>query len=119
VSVHGSDDTSSSISASTNAAPAADLSFRNYTPASSPPSMTLSRGGNEQIDIFIPAGIKKFILLCVNTGNLIKLANVDVTDLTDSKEMFVRMRRAYYEIRGARARNPLFQPMTMQYIKVN
>ncbi|KAJ9155462.1 hypothetical protein NKR23_g2030 [Pleurostoma richardsiae] len=123
VSIQSSDDASSSTSASTNTSVAVDSSTSNHSQASSPPSSppsttSSSRGSNGQVDLFIPAGTKKFMLLCVNTGvGLIKLANVDVTDLTDAEEMFARMRRAYYEIRGARARNPLVKPMTMQYIK--
>lgn len=41
---------------------------------------------------FFPLGTKMYMLLCVNTGNrLIKLANVDVTDMDDDEKVFNKL----------------------------
>lgn len=58
------------------------------------------------------------MLLCVNSGvRLIKLANVDVTDVADAEEMFRRLRVAYFQLRGRLGRNPLVKPQAMHYVK--
>ncbi|KAK4185326.1 hypothetical protein QBC35DRAFT_534289 [Podospora australis] len=69
---------------------------------------------------FIPAGTKKYMLLCVNTGSTRgiaqrKLANVDVTHVNCSGQMFQRLQNAYRSLRNPW--NPLLVPKTMQYVK--
>ncbi|KAK1751395.1 hypothetical protein QBC47DRAFT_417310 [Echria macrotheca] len=78
---------------------------------------------------FLPAGTKKYMLLCVNTTSrrgltLQKLANVDVTDVECSGEMFQRLRTAYEGLRTSHnkatvhlPRNPFLIPRTMYYIR--
>ncbi|KAJ4179460.1 hypothetical protein NW767_014613 [Fusarium falciforme] len=117
VSVEISDDASSSTSSTTQASTGASSSLSSNGPPPSSPSAP-STDSNELPDPFIPAGTKKYMLLCVNTGmRLIKLANVDVTDVADAEEMFRRLRMAYYQLRGPRRRNPLVKPKSMHYVK--
>lgn len=73
-----------------------------------------------QPEPFLPAGTKKYMLLCVNTSGprgipQRKLANVDVTDVECGAEMFQRLHNAYYALRPRR--NPFFVPKTMHYVK--
>ncbi|KAK0750882.1 hypothetical protein B0T18DRAFT_485608 [Schizothecium vesticola] len=73
-----------------------------------------------QPEPFLPAGTKKYMLLCVKTSGprgipQRKLANVDVTDIECGAEMFQRLRNAYYVLRPRR--NPFFVPKTMHYVK--
>ncbi len=85
----------------------------------SPPSSAPSTGGEPVEYPEIPAATPKFVLLCVNTKmGLVKLANVNITGVTDAGQMFQRMRLEYSKLRGVRERNPLVKPVTMQYIKV-
>jgi hypothetical protein len=68
---------------------------------------------------FIPAGVKMFMLLCVNSPmGLIKLENVDVTDVEKDDELFSRLRSEYRRCRGSRNWSPFMKPKTMHYIKV-
>lgn len=58
------------------------------------------------------------MLLCVDNGTrLIRLYNVNVTDIGEDEEVFGRLRDAY----GKRSRNLLhrfFKPTKMEYVKV-
>lgn len=89
------------------------------TSPENPPNETSGNNNYEDIDPFIPAGTKKYMLLLVNTGRLIKVANVDVTDLTRDEEVFERLRNRYRQVRGRRAHNPFIKPKKMHYIKVS
>ncbi|KAH6981654.1 hypothetical protein BKA56DRAFT_584258 [Ilyonectria sp. MPI-CAGE-AT-0026] len=67
---------------------------------------------------FFPRGTKMYMLLCVNTGRrLIKLANVDVTDMDDDEKVFNKLREAYGDLRKKKWYSRLVKPKTMHYIK--
>ncbi|KAJ3547363.1 hypothetical protein NM208_g1550 [Fusarium decemcellulare] len=115
-----SDDDSSSTSSTTHVSTGVGSSLSSNGPPPGLPSIGPSADSSELPEPFIPAGTKKYMLLCVNTDmRLMKLANVDVTDVTDAEEMFKRLRVAYYQLRGPRGRNPLVKPKTMHYVKAN
>ncbi|TPX15426.1 uncharacterized protein E0L32_004406 [Thyridium curvatum] len=112
--------TISSISSQSHDASGAEQSTSEEQNSPSPVSTAPSIDDiNSSLDPFIPAGTKKYMLLCVNTGlRQIKLANVDVTDADDGLEIFQRLRKAYVELRGNKAMNRLMKPTTMHYVKV-
>ncbi|KAH8729895.1 hypothetical protein BGZ61DRAFT_188254 [Ilyonectria robusta] len=69
---------------------------------------------------FFPRGTKMYMLLCVNTSRrLIKLANVDVTDMDDDEKVFNKLREAYGDLRKKKWYSRLVKPKTMHYIKVS
>ncbi|KAK3989489.1 hypothetical protein QBC44DRAFT_84051 [Cladorrhinum sp. PSN332] len=77
-------------------------------------------------DPFIPAGTKQFMLLVVNTRtpnglrHIRKLKNVEVTDVTCSEELFLRLQTAYHDLRNSSpmSKNPFTVPKTMHYVKL-
>ncbi|KAI1749652.1 hypothetical protein F4782DRAFT_512657 [Xylaria castorea] len=116
VSYRSSDvDESSSTSSSTQAFASRSLSQSSGFSLDSPstaPSIDSDAGP------FIPAGTKKYLLLCVNTGiRRISLTNVDVTNVVDDEEIFKKLQAEYHNLRGQRIRNPLIKPKMMHYIK--
>ncbi|KAK5663757.1 hypothetical protein OQA88_4188 [Cercophora sp. LCS_1] len=106
-----------SSSALTTDASTTGSSDRDSNPES--PNTVPSDDENNQPEPFIPAGTKKFVLLCVNTNvrgiSQRKLANVDVTDVQCSEEMFRRLQHAYHTLH--KSRNPFLVPKTMHYVK--
>lgn len=69
---------------------------------------------------FFPRGTKMYMLLCVNTGRrLIKVANVDVTDMDDDEKLFNKLRGAYGDLCKKKWYSRLVKPKTMHYIKVS
>ncbi|VBB73728.1 Putative protein of unknown function [Podospora comata] len=110
---------SSSNQASVNSG--AEMMEAGASPVHSPYT-SLSGDDSEHEALFIPAGTKKFLLLCVNIRStmgrrLTKLVNVDVTDVANDGEMFQRLNNAYHATRTASAWNPFVKPKTMQYIR--
>ncbi|RYP44158.1 hypothetical protein DL768_009352 [Monosporascus sp. mg162] len=120
VSVRGSDVDDSSSTSSRTGTLGGSSSARSSSPSLDSASMDPSVGGQEAPDPFIPAGTKKYMLLCVNSGiRLIRLANVDVTDVSNEQEMFERLQAAYHEFRGKWRGNLLIKPKSMHYVKVS
>lgn len=120
ISVDVSDDGSSSTSPTTETSTDANSSMTSGDSQPRASSTAPSADGAELTGQFIPAGTNKYMLLCVNSGTrLIKLANVDVTDVADAVEMFRRLRVAYFRLRGRRGRNPFVSPKTMHYVKAS
>lgn len=59
------------------------------------------------------------MLLCVNDGmGLIKLANVDVTDIVKDEIIFDRLRTHYKALRGRWYQNPFVKPKAMHFVEV-
>ncbi|KAI0549590.1 hypothetical protein F4679DRAFT_584307 [Xylaria curta] len=117
VSYRSSDaDDSSSTSSSTQNSEKGNLSQSGDLSLDSP-STAPSLSSDAAPDPFIPAGTSKYLLLCVNSGRRIGLANVDVTDVVDDEEVFKKLQAEYRNLRGRRGRNPLIKPKTMHYIK--
>lgn len=90
--------------------------------ASDTPSNSLSTSPSSNSELHHPIiapGTKHYILLCVNSGiHRISLTQVDVTHVGQDEVLFQRIRAAYAELRGKRARNLLIVAKTMQYIEV-
>ncbi|KAI0860178.1 hypothetical protein F4860DRAFT_480382 [Xylaria cubensis] len=118
VSYRSSDvDDSSSTSSSTKTFERGNLS-QSSAPSLDSPLTAPSISSDTTPDPFIPAGTRKYLLLCVNTGiRQIKLANVDVTDVVNDEEVFKKMQAEYRNLRGRRRSNPLIKPKMMHYIK--
>lgn len=69
---------------------------------------------------FISKETKRFMLLCAKRGpRLIKMANVDVTNVSSDDEIFSKLRMAYGNLRGLSMLNRLIKPRKMHYIKVS
>ncbi|KAK1836084.1 hypothetical protein QBC39DRAFT_296909 [Podospora conica] len=109
----------SNISATTTDSSSTTSTSNSAASGPSPPSTAPSDASLSHPEPFLPAGTKKFLLLCVNTptrpGILRKLANVDITDVECSSELFSRLRTAYSALRPRP--NPFLIPKTMHYIK--
>ncbi|KAI1735820.1 hypothetical protein F4680DRAFT_433980 [Xylaria scruposa] len=118
VSYRSSDvDDSSSTSSSTQTFARRNLS-QSSDPSLNSPSTAPSTNSDATPDPFIPAGTRKYLLLCVNTRiRRISLANVDVTDVVNDEEVFKKMQAEYCNLRGRRRRNPFIKPKMMHYIK--
>lgn len=111
-------DDSSSNSSGTQTSKGRSLS-QSSGPLPDSPSTAASSSDNATPSPFIPAGTKKYMLLCVNSGmRRISLANVDVTNVIDDEELFKKLEMEYRNLRGQSRRNPLIKPKTMSYIKV-
>ncbi|KAK1750411.1 hypothetical protein QBC47DRAFT_418170 [Echria macrotheca] len=117
--------TPSSSDVSTEADTTTSASTSSTTSSSRPdsPNTIPSDSETHQPEPFIPAGTKKFMLLCVNTTSARgtpqkRLANVDVTDINCGEQMFQRLQSAYHDLRKTSGiKNPFLVPKNMQYIK--
>ncbi|CAM1503272.1 Fc.00g080480.m01.CDS01 [Cosmosporella sp. VM-42] len=118
ITVRSSNVDGSSLNSSSTDLPQGDIVFQSSHTSSESVSTAPSFDDQRPPGPFIPAGTKKYILLCINTGvRLIGLENVDVTDADHDEEIFKRLRIAYQKRRGRRFLNPFIKPKTMHYVK--
>ncbi|KAJ8131083.1 hypothetical protein O1611_g2546 [Lasiodiplodia mahajangana] len=66
----------------------------------------------------LPKGTKKYLLLCVNTGQFeIKLQQIDLTHTSLDVAMFSLIREKYESMRGPRIKRIFTVPKTIEFIK--
>ncbi|KAI0148403.1 hypothetical protein GGR57DRAFT_240064 [Xylariaceae sp. FL1272] len=88
------------------------------TSSSDPPSPLQARTDSTFRAPDLPAGTKKYLLLCVNTATYqIQLAQIDVTNVVDDALLYTYVRRAYSNMRGSLRNNRLISPKTIEYVK--
>lgn len=97
-----------------------EVSVEGELPDTGPPDGSLSTSPGDYAPKSVPpAGAKKYMLLCVNSGiGLPRMYNIDVTNAGNDEEVFARLRKSYGNLRRS-ILHRLFISVNVEYIKVS